>query len=224
MFCGMFLPEIQTWDGFWALVIFDSNTKDVIAFTDPLGRKPLYYNNLGEISSEVKSLVSLNSEIDLTTMSTIRKWGYNTDERTSYSEVKRFLPNNIYSFNLISPEFKNVYPSYFKGFEHPIYELEGGSYEDHMEWLWTKMFESVRNRLISKDYPISLLVSGGLDSSIIAAILKETGSDVRWFTIDNNEDQQWTSNLTTSAWSTRNYNGSSYVDASVRTVCHGDLA
>jgi len=189
MFCGMFLPEIQTWDGFWALVIFDSNTKDVIAFTDPLGRKPLYYNNLGEISSEVKSLASLNSEIDLTTMSTIRKWGYNTDERTSYSEVKRFLPNNIYSFNLISPEFKNVYPSYFKGFEHPIYELEGGSYEDHMEWLWTKMFESVRNRLISKDYPISLLVSGGLDSSIIAAILKETGSDVRWFTIENNETE-----------------------------------
>jgi len=44
------------------------------------------------------------------------------------------------------------------------------------------------------------------------------------FTIDNNENQQWTSGLTTSAWATRNYNGSSYVDASVRTVCHGDLA
>ena len=44
------------------------------------------------------------------------------------------------------------------------------------------------------------------------------------FTIGNNEDQQWTSGLTTSAWATRNYNGSSYVDARVRTVCQGDLA
>jgi hypothetical protein len=44
------------------------------------------------------------------------------------------------------------------------------------------------------------------------------------FTVDNNENQQWTSGLTTSAWSTRNYTGSSYVDASVRTVCQGDLA
>jgi asparagine synthase (glutamine-hydrolysing) len=131
----------------------------------------------------------VNSEIDLTLMSAIRKWGYNTDNRTSYSEVKRFLPNNIYSFNLASPEFKNVYSNYFKGFEHPIYELEGSSYEDHMEWLWSKMFESVENRLISKDYPISLLVSGGLDSSIIAAILKETESDVRWFSIENNESE-----------------------------------
>jgi len=44
------------------------------------------------------------------------------------------------------------------------------------------------------------------------------------FTVDNNENQQWTSGLTTSAWATRNYTGSSYVDASVRTVCQGDLA
>ena len=44
------------------------------------------------------------------------------------------------------------------------------------------------------------------------------------FTVDNNENQQWTSGLTTSAWATRNYTGSSFVDASVRTVCHGDLA
>jgi asparagine synthase (glutamine-hydrolysing) len=58
-----------------------------------------------------------------------------------------------------------------------------------MEWLWQKMFESVSNRLVSKEYPISLLVSGGLDSSIIAAILKEIGADVRWFSIENGENE-----------------------------------
>jgi asparagine synthase (glutamine-hydrolysing) len=51
------------------------------------------------------------------------------------------------------------------------------------------MFESVSNRLVSKEYPISLLVSGGLDSSIIAAILKEIGADVRWFSIENGENE-----------------------------------
>jgi asparagine synthase (glutamine-hydrolysing) len=56
-----------------------------------------------------------------------------------------------------------------------------------MEWLWSKMFESVQNRLVSKNYPISLLVSGGLDSSIIAAILAGTNSDVKWFSIENGE-------------------------------------
>jgi asparagine synthase (glutamine-hydrolysing) len=58
-----------------------------------------------------------------------------------------------------------------------------------MEWLWTKMFESVKNRLISKNYPISLLISGGLDSSIIAAILESTESDVTWYSIENGESE-----------------------------------
>jgi asparagine synthase (glutamine-hydrolysing) len=49
------------------------------------------------------------------------------------------------------------------------------------------MYESVENRLVSRNYPISLLVSGGLDSSIIAAILKDQNADVKWFSIENGE-------------------------------------
>ena len=189
MFCSLFVPTIQTWDGFWAITIYDSSTNDIIAFTDPLGRKCLYYNSLGEIASEIKPLVYDNSQLDESFISTVRKWGYNTDERTSFSDVKRILPNNIYSFNLDSPEFKNVYQTYYKGFDYPIQELVGKGYEEHMEWLWSKMFESVRNRLVSKDYPISLLISGGLDSSIIASVLNEIGADVRWFSIENGEQE-----------------------------------
>ena len=44
------------------------------------------------------------------------------------------------------------------------------------------------------------------------------------FSVSNNVNQQWTSNLTTSSWATRNYTGSAYEDAQFRTVCHGDLA
>ena len=189
MFCALFSPVIQTWDGFWAIVVYDSNTNDVIAFTDPLGRKCLYYNSMGEIASEIKPLVSDNSPIDDSFFSTVRKWGYNTDERTAYSDIKRILPNNIYSFNLETPEFKKTYSNYYKGFDHPITELVGKSYDEHIDWLWEKMFESVRNRLVSKNYPISLLISGGLDSSIIAAILNEIGADVKWFSIENGEKE-----------------------------------
>ena len=188
MFCAMFVPHIQTWDGFWAIVVYDSNTQDVIAFTDPLGKKLLYYSSKGEISSEIKSLAYNQSPIDEVFISGVKKWGYNTDDRTPYKDVKRFLPNTIYSYNLQSSDFKMTYPEYYGFLNYPIPELEGKSYEDHMEWLWQKMIESVKNRLISKNYPISLLVSGGLDSSIIAAIL-ETGTetDVTWYTIENGE-------------------------------------
>jgi asparagine synthase (glutamine-hydrolysing) len=190
MFCAMFVPHIQTWDGFWAIVIYDSNLGDVITFTDPLGKKPLYYSERGEICSEIKGLAYSQSPIDETYISEIRKWGYNTNEKTPYKDVKRFLPNTIYSYNIKSPEFKLTYSDYYKLWNSPIPELFGKSYEDHMEWLWRKMGESVNNRLISKDYPISLLVSGGLDSSIIAAILETNfKSDVTWYSIENGESE-----------------------------------
>ncbi len=51
------------------------------------------------------------------------------------------------------------------------------------------MFESVKHRLVSKNYPISVLVSGGLDSAIIAGVLKELEAKVTWFSIENGESQ-----------------------------------
>lgn len=186
-FTSVYLPHIQTWDGFWAIVIYDANKGGVIAFTDPLGKKLLYKNDLGEICSEIKGLRGPLDEIDESYISSIRKCGYNTDNRTPYKSIKRILPNTLYFYNIGSPLFNQTFPNYYRTWESPISELVDSSYEDHMEWLWDKMFESVSNRLVSKNYPISLLVSGGLDSSIIAAVLKEIGAKVTWFSIENGE-------------------------------------
>jgi asparagine synthase (glutamine-hydrolysing) len=190
MFSALFLPHIQTWDGFWAIVIYDSKTGDVISFTDPLGKKCLYVNKDGEISSEIKGVYREGYKVDQTFISSVRKWGYNKDDRTTYEEIKRILPNKIYSFNIGSPMFKNIYSDYWEGFNVPIYELRGKSYEEHMDWLWSKMVESVKNRMLSKNYPVSALISGGLDSSIIAAIMKSESIDkINWFTIENGETE-----------------------------------
>ncbi len=188
-FSAMYTPHIQTWDGFWAIVIYNSHTGNVLAFTDPLGKKCLYKNELGEICSEIKALITGQSEIDQTYISSIRKWGYNTDNRTPYVNIKRLLPNNIYFYNMGSPMFDQVYPKYYRTWESPIRELLGADYDAHMEWLWDKMFESVKHRLVSKNYPISVLVSGGLDSAIIAGVLKELEAKVTWFSIENGESQ-----------------------------------
>ena len=189
MFCSLFVPRIQTWDGFWAIAIYDSKSKDIICFTDPLGKKCLYTNDDGELASEIKAVKHWFSPQDLHFISTVRKFGYVTDDSTPYRDVKRILPNTIYYYNLEVPSFKSTYPNYYRGFNFPIENLTPGDYEAHMEWLWAKLFESVQNRLISKNYPISLLVSGGLDSSIIAGILAQMSPEVKWFSIENGESK-----------------------------------
>jgi asparagine synthase (glutamine-hydrolysing) len=186
-FSAIYLPHISTWDGFWAIVLYNSTTGDIIAFTDPLGKKCLYRNELGEICSEIKGLYTQHSKIDEVFISAVKKFGYNTDERTPYTNIKRLIPNTIYSYNIQSPSFETVYKNYYTAWDFPIPELAGKDYEAHMDWLWDKMFESVKNRLVSRNYPISILVSGGLDSSIICAILKNMEADVTWFSIENGE-------------------------------------
>ena len=188
-FSGMYLPYIREWDGFWAIVLFDSNTNEVLCFTDPLGKKCLYKNDRGEICSEMKGLANDETSIDYSTLSSIRKWGYNKDKRTCFTNIKRILPNSIYSYNMDSPLFEKVLNPYYTSWDSPIPELIDKNYDEHMNWLWDKMFESVSNRLVSKNYPISLLVSGGLDSSIIAGILKEMNAKTTWFSIENGESE-----------------------------------
>jgi asparagine synthase (glutamine-hydrolysing) len=188
LFTANYLPHILNWDGFWSIVIYDSNTKDIIAFTDPLGKKQLYKNNLGEVCSEVKGVKTDTSIQDPHFFSTVRKFGYNRDENTIWHNVKRLKPNSFHHWNLSSADFLTSFNNYFNFF-HPILELKGQDYEAHLEWLWEKMYESVRNRVTVSKYPTSILVSGGLDSSIIAAIMKNQNLESQWFTIENGETE-----------------------------------
>jgi len=169
--------EINAWDGFWSIIIYNKSKDSFHAFTDPLGKKQLYYTDKGEISSEIKGL-SNSKIIDPVYISSIRKWGYNTDDRTIYTDVKRIMPGKIYQFfgedgDSITLTIKD----YFDWNKN--YPIE--SIHDLLE-------ESVKRRLLSKKYKISTLFSGGLDSTIILYFLKKFGADINIYSINNGTD------------------------------------
>ena len=168
------IEEMNLWDGFWSIVLIRG--KKLTAFTDPLGKKQLYINKDGEISSEVKGL-SNSGIIDPIFISIVNKWGYNTDDRTLYTDVKRIIPNTIYIWNSSYPQIiSNYYKWENKVSEAPVIDL---------------LEESVKRRLISKKYKVSTLFSGGLDSTIILYFLRKFGSDVNIYSIDNAEDGEY---------------------------------
>jgi len=172
------LEEINKWDGFWSIVIVRKNK--VILFTDPLGKKQLYINPItGEISSEVKGL-SNNLSIDQNFISTVNKWGYNTDNRTLYQDVKRLMPNNIYIYESGRTIAPRVIQDYYRWDKN----LPKGEIHELIE-------TSVRRRLLTKKYKVSTLFSGGLDSTIILFYLKKFGADVNIYSINNAEDGEY---------------------------------
>lgn len=176
------IKEANKWDGFWSIVFITPNGA-MYCFTDPLGKKQLYYNEHGEICSEIRPLMSETSSEDPLFKSSVIKWGYNRDNHTPWKDIKRILPNRVYVF--IAGKILNIWPEeYFSWGEKP-------STTDLMEALYT----SVERRLISKKEKIAALVSGGLDSSIIAYILSDLGSQVSYYTTDNLEDANYVGEL-----------------------------
>jgi asparagine synthase (glutamine-hydrolysing) len=171
--------EINKWDGFWSIVIVDGDK--IIAFTDPLGKKQLYYNLFTqEISSEIKEL-SKSNIIDPVFISTVNKWGYNTDDRTLYEDVRRIMPNMIYTFNK-----KYIYHNH-----NTINEYFKWDQNIPKDSIFNLLRESVQRRLLTKKYKVSTLFSGGLDSTIILWLLKNLGADVNIYSINNEEDGEY---------------------------------
>ena len=99
--------EINKWCGFWAIVIYEE--EGFTAFTDPLGKKQLYYTKWG-ISSEIKPLLLEQSILNLPKKIENR----NT---TPFSGIYRIQPNRIYRIlykrnALFQNEAKTYKPGY----------------------------------------------------------------------------------------------------------------
>ena len=96
MFSAIYEPYIKSWDGFWAICLVDMTKKDVFCFTDPLGKKCLYYNDKGEICSEMKGLIDMESSINHSFMGGVRKWGYIPNESTPFSDIKKICRRPLF--------------------------------------------------------------------------------------------------------------------------------
>ena len=163
--------QIHEWDGFWSLVLIDKDC--IYCFTDPLGKKQLYYSPKG-ISSEIKPLLN--------------EYGLNhmlipiTIKGNYFKRIFRIKPNCIYMFKQNKGKwFDNV-----KYFLNNYYKFKKMNKKIDLYELINK---SVVDRLINRMDNITLLISGGLDSTIILYHLYINRiKNIEYLTIENDED------------------------------------
>ncbi|HMG35924.1 MAG TPA: asparagine synthase (glutamine-hydrolyzing) [Blastocatellia bacterium] len=158
-FCGMF-----------ALAVWSANDRYLFLARDPLGMKPLYYSALpGDqglvFASEIKAFLALPDfkvQINTKAVKQFLEFGYTFDERvTSLEGVQKLPPGH----SMLVIDGVPTQPVPFFKPPTPIVSHDSDLEQD----LYTMLSEVVAQHLIA-DVPVGLLLSGGLDSSVVAAI------------------------------------------------------
>lgn len=158
--------ESLKWDGFWAICIIDK--KNLYFFTDPLGKKQLYYNDEG-IGSEIKMF----KDLGLYKLYEERSFG---TLNTNFSNIYRAIPGSLYRYEYVNDlAYKVDNLDYlFSGSTDNLYEL---------------IDQSVRDRLENRYDNYSLLLSGGLDSNIVLHHLLKYKDEIDIVSIENQEKE-----------------------------------
>lgn len=169
-----FQTDYKLWDGFWSICLIDRD--GVTMFTDPLGKKQLYYSDMG-ICSEIKPLRNKNMLMGTPKMGTMN---------TCFQDIYRAIPGMFYRYeNDCSLAYKErTYSSnYLKRAEQRI------NVNPDYNNLVRLIDESVRTRAIVNYGKLGLLFSGGLDSSIMAYHLVKNNIPFQAISIENNEKE-----------------------------------
>lgn len=159
--------------GMFAFAIWDSNRRSLLLARDRLGIKPLYYAITAEgaiyFASEIKAILesgAIKPTLNYAALSDYASNRATSGEDTLFRGIKRLLPGHTLSWQAGQIEINRYWDV---SFSKPHQRQSDAEYVER----FTELFnESVRLRLMA-DVPLGLFLSGGIDSSAIAAAMSE---------------------------------------------------
>jgi asparagine synthase (glutamine-hydrolysing) len=170
--------------GMFGLVIWDAERRRAVIARDRLGIKPLYHARVGDLllfATELKSLLAsglIVPELDYEAIDAYLTLGFFPTPRTALSGVSKVMPG----CRLVVDERGVREERYW---EHPHADPgpRSAGVEHYSERLLAELEESVRLRLMA-DVPLGAMLSGGLDSSVIVALMaKQMSAPVKTFSV-----------------------------------------
>lgn len=167
--------------GMFAAALWDSRTQTLLLARDRLGIKPLFYALEGSrltFGSEIKAILPALSErprIRPQSLWDFLTLGYIPAPYTIYENVFKLPPGHYLRADANGRVVR------------PYWELKPAAdpprtIGDACERVYAAMKEAVRSHLMS-DVPLGVLLSGGLDSSTLVALMTELGAPVKTFSL-----------------------------------------
>lgn len=178
--------------GMFAFALWDASERKLMLVRDRVGIKPLYYGQSGGsllFASELHALKrypGFASEIDVGALGAYFQFGYVPCPRSIFRDVRKLPPGTIASFASATSE--PVFSRYWSAEEIATQGRRWpfrGSLDDAADELERLLGDAVRLRMIA-DVPLGAFLSGGIDSSLVVAVMQKQGlGAVRTFSIGN---------------------------------------
>lgn len=190
------IKSVNKFRGMFAFVIYDIDKQEITIFRDRVGVKPLYYSNTESnfiFSSELEPLLkfpSFDRSLDFEAVSSYLQFGYIHAPKSIFGAAKKLLPGHYLKFNIDSKKLDiKCYWNVTDYFEDKFNASNITAITDELESI---IVESFNLRMIS-DVPVGTFLSGGVDSSLVTAVLqKYSNMPINTFTIgfeDKNYDE-----------------------------------
>jgi asparagine synthase (glutamine-hydrolysing) len=173
-------------EGMFAIAIWDANNRRLLLARDRMGEKPLYYAPTPggglAFASELRSLrhaPGVSGDVDPAALARYLVYEYVPSPQSMLRGVSKLEPGH----KLVVRPGRPPEVSRYWDLDFPDEDLRVNDVESATDVLLAELRRSVRERLVS-DVPLGVFLSGGLDSSTVAALAAEVrGGDLDTFSV-----------------------------------------
>lgn len=178
---------LKRFNGMFAFVIYDTLKNELFGARDRFGKKPFYYaheHGTFEFASQPSQIsIDRDLSVDEDAISQYLIWGYVPEPQSIWQNVRQLPAAHYFTYNLKSDKLKlTEYWTLDYGWKNKF----SGTYEEAKEALALIIADAVKIRM-NADVPLGVFLSGGIDSSLVAALATKEIDHVKTFSIKFNE-------------------------------------
>jgi len=166
---------LERYRGMFAFALWDAGRRTLFCARDRLGIKPLYYSWDGStflFASEIKAILqhpSMSAVLEEAVLPEYLAFGYTSGEQTMFRGIRKLAPGHHLTLRMNAarpaPEIERYWDV------PPAGQVPQRTDAEWIAETRRRLEEAVQTRLMS-DVPLGMFLSGGIDSSAIAALIK----------------------------------------------------
>ena len=170
---------VEKMNGQWAIAIWDTKRRQLFLSRDRLGVRPLFYTQVEDsliFASEIKSILGdrrVRAEIDPAVVEQIFKFWAPLSPRTVFRDINELPPGHFLLADQDSVKIERYWENHFPVAETKTTERSIGEVVEEFRAL---LIDACQVRLRA-DVPVGAYLSGGLDSSAIASVIRRHTSN-----------------------------------------------